>query len=88
MLATGEFPSEEDVEATVYVAFAKSLDIRRFSRDDDFFQLGGTSRSAALLLADLETRFEIEIHPSELEANPTPNRLAKRLRAMLGRTLE
>ncbi|WP_394825373.1 phosphopantetheine-binding protein [Pendulispora albinea] len=85
MLATGEFPSGEDVEAAVYEGFAKTLDLRRFSRDDDYFQLGGTEATGARLLADLESRFEIEIPISELQANPTPNGLAKRLRAMMGR---
>ncbi|WP_394824668.1 chlorinating enzyme [Pendulispora albinea] len=74
---------EADVDAIVRDAFAGTLSTRSFTVDDDFFQLGGTSLSAALMLTDLENRLKIEIPVAALLENPTPVSFAKRLRAMM-----
>ena len=68
----------------MHQAFADTLGVGSFSKDDDFFQLGGTSLSAALVLTELEARLQIEIPVAELLENPTSGGLAKRLRALKG----
>ncbi|WP_394827825.1 acyl carrier protein [Pendulispora albinea] len=74
-----------ELPTVVREAFAHSLALAAgdLSPDDDFFARGGTSLTAALMLTDLENELKIEIPVTALIENPTPSRLASKLRAMM-----
>lgn len=72
-----------DLASIVLEAFARSLSRADVSADTSFFDLGGTSLGAALLLTELEERLKVEIPISMLLENPTASGITRRLRLML-----
>ena len=73
----GEYtPPENDLEQKICDEFANTLELSRVSVIADFFDLGGTSLSAALLIANLK-----DLRPGlsfqDIVRNPTPRALAK-----------
>lgn len=75
-----------DLDSIVLEAFARSLSRGHVPNDGSFFDLGGTSLAAALLLTELEDRLKIEIPIATLLENPTSAGFARRLRIMLARS--
>ena len=76
-------PRPTDLDGIVLEAFARSLSLGDVAADASFFDLGGTSLTAALLLTELEERLKIEIPISTLLDNPTSAALSRRLRMQL-----
>ncbi len=67
---------QSPLEEEICRLFAKELDIDQASvgRDYNFFQHGGTSLSAIMLLVDLPDAYHVQV--SDLYHNPTPAQLA------------
>lgn len=66
---------ESEEEQAVCDAFAKALEMGRVSVNADFFELGGTSLSVAVLIAALEGRRE-GLCFQDVVSHPTPRALA------------
>lgn len=64
---------------TLCTLFARALDREHFGPDEDFFEYGGQSVSAMLLVSRIGEELGAEVALSELFEAPTPNRLAQRL---------
>ncbi|WP_316524269.1 non-ribosomal peptide synthetase [Kitasatospora brasiliensis] len=67
----GAEQAEDGVEATVSAVFAEVLGVGRVDRDDDFFDLGGHSLMATLLLMELETRAGLLVDLDDFFDEPT-----------------
>ncbi len=65
--------------------FAKALDAERVGPGEDFFDRGGDSLRAALLVADVRESLELSIPIDTLFANPTPETFASALIEAMGR---
>ncbi len=76
-------PRPTDLDSIVLEAFARSLSRGDVAHNVSFFELGGTSLTAALLLTELEDRLKIEIPIATLLENPTSSGFSRRLRMML-----
>ncbi|MEC3992624.1 acyl carrier protein [Actinacidiphila sp. DG2A-62] len=64
---------------TLCTLFARALDRDDFGPDENFFEYGGQSVSAMLLVSRIGEELGAEVALSELFEAPTPNRLAQRL---------
>ncbi len=76
-------PRPTDLDSIVLEAFSRSLSRGDVANDVSFFDLGGTSLTAAILLTELEDRLKIEIPIATLLESPTSSGFARRLRIML-----
>lgn len=71
----GEYTApENEMERQVCAAFARTLDLVRVSATADFFELGGTSLSVAVLIADL-ARLREGLSFQDVTRHPTPRAL-------------
>lgn len=81
--ASGEQRREEafgsEVERVLARLLAEALDVEWVGPSDDFFELGGTSLGAAMLVAAIEQRLGARVPISMLLDAPTPARLARAL---------
>ncbi len=66
-------PPETELEETICRAFAEALEMERVSANADFFECGGTSLSAALLISGLR---DYTLSFQDVSAHPTPRALA------------
>ena len=66
-------PPKTETERTVCEAFAEALDLDRISARADFFDCGGTSLSAAVLISRLDG---YTLSFQDISAHPTPRDLA------------
>ena len=66
-------PPETELEKTICRAFAEALEMERVSANADFFECGGTSLSAALLISGLS---DYTLSFRDVSAHPTPRALA------------
>lgn len=75
----GEYiPPETDTEKRVCEIFGSVLDIERVSVTSDFFTLGGTSLSAAVLISELKHYMpDKDISFSDITGHSTPRTLSK-----------
>ncbi|GAA4727241.1 amino acid adenylation domain-containing protein [Phytohabitans rumicis] len=73
-------PAGDPLERTVAQAFAEALDLDAVGADDDFFQLGGTSLTGAVVSAALRGRLALDVRSHVLFTHPTPAALAAWLR--------
>ncbi len=73
-------PPETEDEELVCRAFARALDLEQVSVTGDFFELGGTSLTVAVLIAALEER-RSGLSFQDVVMNPTPRALAAFLQA-------
>ena len=71
-------PPKTDTERKICEAFAEALEMDRFSAVADFFDCGGTSLSAAILISHLT---EYTLSFQDLSAHPTPRKLGAYLDA-------
>jgi acyl carrier protein len=85
MLTATRFDRIEDVQALVNEVFAGSFSGAAFSPDADFFELGGTSLSLAIVLTELENRLNTEIPVATFLEKSNARDFAIRLHAMLNR---
>ncbi|MBF2002243.1 MAG: amino acid adenylation domain-containing protein [Synechococcales cyanobacterium M58_A2018_015] len=67
------------IEDQLVALFAKLLDIKTVSLDDDFFELGGHSLLATRLIAQALQTFEVELTVADLFTASTPRELAERI---------
>ncbi len=80
--AEGGAPQTSDPLALALLeGFADVLDLGQLGLDDDFFELGGDSLKAALLMHRLQKRLDRSIRPAILMQAPTVAKLAAWLRA-------
>ncbi len=76
----GEFkPARGPVEAAVCALFAETLDLERIGRDDNFFDLGGSSLLALHLLQSIRRQGLGEVGVTTLFRSPTPAGVARML---------
>ncbi|MBQ7488102.1 MAG: AMP-binding protein, partial [Clostridia bacterium] len=67
-------PPMTALEESICKAFEAALDVKRVSAIADFFDLGGTSLSVAVLISNLDVDCAISFQ--DVSANPTPRALA------------
>ena len=67
-------PPKNRIERKACEAFAAALGMERFSAAADFFDFGGTSLSAAILISRLDSGFPLSFQ--DISAHPTPRSLA------------
>lgn len=79
VLASAE-PSDGDLVGTLCSIFTEVLRVPPVTRDDNFFDLGGTSLSIAYVCQAIHQRLGYETPLSAIFAAPTPSRLAEFLR--------
>ncbi len=72
-------PAADDREQRVCAAFAQHLGVATVGRDDNFFDLGGTSLLAMRVLATLQGQEGRALPAPLIFGNPTPARLARAL---------
>ena len=68
-------PPKTDLEKKICKAFAETLEMERAGATADFFDCGGTSLSAAVLLSHLDN-VERTLSFQDISAHPTPRALA------------
>ena len=68
-------PPKTDTEKRICQAFADALDIKRVSVHANFFEYGGTSLSAAVLINSL-SQYDNSLSFRDISAHPTPKELA------------
>ncbi|MET0341860.1 MAG: amino acid adenylation domain-containing protein [Polyangiales bacterium] len=73
-------PITDAGERAIADAFQRVLGVEATGRDDDFFDLGGHSLTAVLLLSDLQDRLGVTLAPSVLFENATVRGLAEAAR--------
>lgn len=66
-----------NVETKVAQIWASILEVSELSIDDDFFQLGGHSLNATMLVAEINKAFDVEISVMEIFNHSTVRSLAK-----------
>ena len=66
-------PPQNDLEAKICAAFAEVLELPRVSALADFFNMGGTSLSVAMLVAQLD---DTTLSFNDIASYPTPRALA------------
>ena len=71
-------PPKTETEQKICEAFAEALDVEKFSTAADFFECGGTSLSAAVLISSLD---EYTLSFQDVSSHPTPRELAAFLEA-------
>ncbi|MBQ9251120.1 MAG: amino acid adenylation domain-containing protein [Clostridia bacterium] len=79
-------PPANEAEQRICQAFGSALGIERVSALADFFELGGTSLSAAILISDLEGE-GCSLSFQDVSAHPTPRELAAFLAEIQENTL-
>lgn len=62
----------------------KVIKQKEIYNEDDFFDLGGDSLSAATLMAAMEQRFEVQIPTYELLDHPTLGQFIQRMESLIG----
>jgi len=72
-------PPRNDVERAISGVWQKLLGIQQISIHDNFFDLGGTSLTAARLFAQIETIFGKKLTPTSLYESQTVEQLSKLL---------
>ncbi|HEY7121761.1 MAG TPA: condensation domain-containing protein, partial [Solirubrobacterales bacterium] len=78
--ATAGFaPPASELEREVSAIWSDALELERVGRDDDFFDLGGDSLTAAEIGAAVLDRFELEIDMRAFGEHPTVARFAEHL---------
>jgi hypothetical protein len=70
----------DDGEAEIARVWGSVLQTTGFTRDDDFFSLGGDSLLAAVAASLLTDIFEVEVQSSEIYENPTIAKMLDHLR--------
>jgi acyl carrier protein len=73
---------KSELERKLCAIWAEALELERVGRDDDFFDLGGDSLTAAEIGAAILDRFELEIDMRAFSDHPTVARFAEHLRAL------
>ena len=68
-------PPKTDLEAKICQAFAETLEMERAGATDDFFECGGTSLSAAVLISQLGDE-EAALSFQDISTHSTPRELA------------
>jgi len=72
-----EYASPRDkIEQTITQTWVEFFGFAPIGIDDDFFELGGDSLKALVVLTKMNTALDIEITPDEFFRNPTARRLA------------
>ncbi|MEV0947914.1 amino acid adenylation domain-containing protein [Rhodococcus sp. NPDC049939] len=72
-------PPANATEEAVAEVFAEVLGVDRVGADDDFFELGGNSLSAALVVPALRSRLATDVLLPWIFRDPTPEGLASRI---------
>ena len=74
---------ETEVQKTVCTIFKDILDTRNVGVNSNFFELGGNSLQATMLIVRLNKNFEIEVSQSDFYSNPTVSFLAEKIEELL-----
>ncbi len=89
---TGEIPrekdyceAENDFERSLAQIWSKVLNIPKVGRDDDFFQLGGSSLLVTRVIAQMAGKLDCAIPVRDFFANPTIASLSRHLSAISGK---
>jgi len=75
-------PPRNDAEQVIADIWQKFLGIERIGVDDDFFELGGDSLVAILLMSQLRDAFQVNLAPHHLIEAPTIIQLASLIEEM------
>ena len=68
-----------DTERVIVESWAETLVVDQLSRNDDYFDAGGDSLSAAKIITRLERIFQVELDFNDIFDHPTPRALGLRL---------
>ena len=86
--AAGYAVPENDLEAHLMTLWCTVLEVDRLGLDDDFFELGGDSLRALILVLEIEKKLGISVDPGYFSAAPTIRRLAELIECMSSEHME
>jgi phthiocerol/phenolphthiocerol synthesis type-I polyketide synthase E len=75
--------TDDTIAAQVRATWERALGVSPDSADADFYDAGGDSLAALELVAMLEERLGVRLEPEAVFADPTPGKLATRIRTLL-----
>lgn len=79
----GTSTADDAIAAQVMAAWQEALGEAPYSDDADFYDSGGDSLSAIEIVILIEARLGVRLEPEAIFTDPTPNKLAARIRALL-----
>ena len=74
-------PPENPIEEKLAAIWSVTLDVPKVGTTENFFELGGNSLKAALLVSKILQEFQVELPLSEVFQNPTIKALVERIKA-------
>ncbi len=70
---------KSEVETKLEILWKEILEVSSVNREDDFFEMGGHSLKATLLLAKIKKEFKVDITIKDIFSSPTLAQMAKLL---------
>jgi acyl-CoA synthetase (AMP-forming)/AMP-acid ligase II/acyl carrier protein len=74
---------ETEVQKTLCTIYKDILDARNVGVNSNFFELGGNSLQATMLIVRINKNFEVDVSQSDFYSNPTVSFLAKKIEELL-----